>query len=99
MTGHSVDLTREGEDYTVLPTLTVVVNGDTHEVDVPSSVDCAKGGLSEPVVVEVEVAPHGDLVVALTAKPADPVEEGEEEVDPSAGVSGFEGATVSLVAG
>ena len=76
-------------------------NGHDDEliIDVPASVDCAKGGLSEPVVVEVEVAPHGDLVVALTAKEADPVEEGEEPVDPSAGVSGFEGATVSLVAG
>lgn len=99
MTGHHVELTRDGEDFTVLPTLTVVVNADTHDVDVPSSVDCAKGGLSEPVVVEAEVAPHGDLVVSLTAKPAEEVAEGEEAVDPSAGVSGFEGATVSLTAG
>lgn len=41
-----------------LPKVLVTVNSGTTTVTVPSTVNCAKGGSSDPVVVSVPVAPY-----------------------------------------
>lgn len=54
-----------------LPKVLVTVASGTTTVTVPSTVNCAKGGSSDPVVVSVGVAPYtkkgatGGLTVTL----------------------------------
>lgn len=44
-----------------LPKVLVTVTSGTTTVTVPSTVNCAKGGSSDPVVVSVGVAPYTAL--------------------------------------
>lgn len=86
--------------YTVLPALLVHVATGTTTVTVPSEVNCAKGGQSDPVVVSTTLAPYtaagktGGLTVTLGAKAK--AKDAKEE--PSAGVTGY-GKPVSFDVG
>lgn len=74
-----------------MPALLVTVGGKTSAVSTPSSVNCAKGGSSDPVVVSVTVAPYtakgatGGLTVTL-GKKAKATGAAADAVEPSAGV-------------
>lgn len=83
-----------------MPARLVTVGGSTSAVSTPSSVNCAKGGSSDPVVVSVSVAPYtakgatGGLTVTF-AKKALAKDAAKDAVEPSAGVTGY-GEVVSF---
>lgn len=83
-----------------MPALLVTVTSGTSAVTTPSSVNCAKGGSSDPVVVSVPVAPYtakgatGGLTVTLGAK-AKAKDAAKDAAEPSAGVTAY-GTAVSF---
>lgn len=77
-----------------MPSLLVKVTSGTTAVTVPSSVNCAKGGSSDPVVVSVGVAPYtakgatGGLTLTLAVK-AKAKDAAADVAEPSAGVTAY----------
>lgn len=74
--------------YTDLPPLHVKVTEDVTTVSVPNTVNCVKGGKSDPLVVSTTRVPFGTLSLRLAEKP---VAEGAAAgtVSASTGVSGY----------
>lgn len=85
--------------YTDLPTLSVVVSDDLALVTVPTSVNCAVGGSSAPLVLSSEALPFMDAAVTLLATEWDA--EVVDAVDPSLGLTppGFDFDLDDLVVG
>lgn len=82
--------------YTVLPILNVkVVTGTTSVSYSATTINCAKGGSSEPIVVSVAVAPYTakgatDKGLTVTLAKVDKAKDAKkEDPEPSAGVSGY----------
>lgn len=80
--------------YTDLPALNVRVTEAVTTVSVPSTVNCAKGGSSDPVLVSTTEVPFGTLSVRLSEKPV-PAGSATGTASPSKGVTGY-GSAVSF---